>query len=261
MKALGFTRTELGATGWLPADGARLQAILAQHDMRLLAAFIPLVLHDPSQADRARTEARAAARLLAGSGACYFNTAPVTSPDWQPRHELTAEEWNHLYGMVDEIDAICREHGLVQVIHEHVDCVIETADEIQTLLDNTDVSFVVDTGHLAIGGYDPVKFVEKHPERVGLVHLKDTNLAIAERLNNDEITLMEAVQAGLFTALGQGDLDVAGVITKLEQGDYRGWYVIEQDCAIMGDLPPNGEGPVRDVATSLEFLRRLALNL
>lgn len=261
MKELGFTRTELGATGWLPADDVQLRETLARHGMSLLAAFIPLVLHDPAQADRTRTEARSAARLLADNGACYFNTAPVTSPDWQPRQELSEQGWNHLFDMVDEIDAICRDHGLVQVMHEHVDCVIETVDEVQTLLDNTDVSFVVDTGHLAIGGYDPVKFVENHPDRVGLVHLKDTNLAVAERLNNDEITLMEAVQAGLFTALGQGDLDVAGVITKLEQGDYRGWYVIEQDCAIMGDLPPKGEGPVRDVATSLEFLSRLASNL
>ncbi len=260
MKALGFTRTELGATGWLPADDAELQAILSRHGMSLLAAFIPLVLHDPAQADRTRTVARSAARLLADNGACYFNTAAVTSPDWQPRHELSDQEWNHLFDMVDETGAICRDHGLVQVVHEHVDSVIETVDEVQMLLDNTDVSFVLDTGHLAIGGYDPVEFVENHPDRVGLVHLKDANLAVAKRLNNDEITLMEAVQEGLFTALGQGDLDVAGVITKLEHGDYGGWYVIEQDCAIMGDLPPKGEGPARDVATSLEFLGRLALD-
>lgn len=261
MRALGFTRTELGAAGWLPGDGDGLQAILAQHELSLLAAFIPLVLHDPDHADRTRSEAQAAAKLLADNGALYFNTAPVTSADWQPRHQLSEVEWTHLYRMVDEIDRICVEHGLLQAIHQHVDCVIETGEEVRALIDNTDAALVVDTGHLAIGGCDPGKLVESHPDRVGLVHLKDTDLAIAERLNSDEITLMEAVQQGLFPALGQGDLDLVDVITKLEHEGYPGWYVIEQDCAIIGELPPRGEGPVRDVATSLNFLDRLALSL
>ncbi len=261
MQKLGFTHTELGSAGWLPAESDELQATLARHDMTLLAAFIPLVLHDPDQADRARAEARAAAKLLADSGARYFNTAPVTSADWKPRHELTEAEWAHLYRMVGEIEGICAQHGLRQVVHEHVGCVIETGDEVQALLDNTDVALVLDTGHLAIGGYDPVELVERHSNRVGLVHLKDTDMGVAERLNNDEITLMEAVQEGLFTALGEGDLDVAEVVSKLEADGYDGWYVIEQDCAILGDLPPEGEGPVRDVETSVNFLENLAASL
>ena len=261
MNDLGFTRTELGATGWLPADPDQLQAALGRHDMALLAAFIPLVLHDPDQAEQTKTDAEAAARLLSAVGAEFFNTAPVTSADWQPRRPLAGHEWEHLYRMIDEIGKICADHGLVQVVHEHVDCVVETADEVQALIDNTDVALVVDTGHLAIGGYDPVELVTRHPDRVGLVHLKDTDMGIATRLNADELTLMEAVQAGLFTALGQGDLDVAGVITVLENGGYTGWYVIEQDCAITGDPPGEGEGPVRDVSASLGFLKDLAASL
>ena len=257
MSALGFTRTELGAAGWLPDDHDELQTVLGRHDMTLLAAFIPLVLHDPEQADQARAEAKAAARLLSDSGARFFNTAPVTSADWQPRHQLAGSEWSHLYQMLDEVGAICAEHGLAQVIHEHVGCVIETAEEVQTLLDNTGVALVVDTGHLAIGGYDPVELVSRHPERVGLVHLKDARMAVAERLNNGEVTLMEAVQEGLFTALGQGDLDVAGVITALEHRGYDGWYVIEQDCAITDELPADGVGPVCDVKVSVDFLKNL----
>lgn len=261
MSRLGFTKTELGSTGWLPEDSAELRTVLARHDMSLLAAFIPLVLHDPDQADRTRAEAVAAAQLLADNGARYFNTAPVTSTDWQPRRPLTDEEWAHLFEMVDEIGRICVEHHLLQVIHEHVGCVIETADEVQALLDNTEAALVVDTGHLAIGGYDPVELVRRHADRVGLVHLKDTDLAVAARLNDHELTLMKAVQEGLFTPLGQGDLDVAGVITSLEAGGYDGWYVIEQDCAITGDLPAEGEGPIRDVETSLEFLKDLAASV
>ncbi|MDH3299797.1 MAG: sugar phosphate isomerase/epimerase [Acidimicrobiia bacterium] len=261
MSSLGFTKTELGSTGWLPENTAELRSILARHDMSLLAAFIPLVLHDPEQADRTRAEAVATAELLADSGARYFNTAPVTSTDWQPRRPVTGAEWAHLYQMIAEIGKICAEHNLLQVIHEHVGCVVETADEVQAVIDNTDAALVVDTGHLAIGGCDPVELVKHHADRVGLVHLKDTDLAVAARLNDKQLTLMEAVQEGLFTPLGRGDLDVAGLITSLEDGGYDGWYVIEQDCAITGDLPAEGEGPIRDVETSVDFLKALATSL
>ncbi len=257
MSDLGFTHTELGSAGWLPEQTDELTGLLNQHSLSLLAAFIPLVLHDESHADAVLAEATTAAQLLEAAGASYFNTAPVTSVDWKPRYPLSDDEWQHLYRMVAKVDQICVDHGLIQVIHEHVGCVIETAVEVQALLDNTAARLVVDTGHLAIGGYSPIDLVGAHPDRVGLVHLKDTDMAVAEKLNNGELTLMEAVQAGLFTALGQGDLDIAEVLRLLETSGYRGWYVIEQDCALAAEPGP-GTGPVSDVATSLEYLRMVA---
>ena len=261
MHDLGFTHTELGAAGWLPDDRDRLQAVLGQHELSLLAAFIPLVLHDGAQADQALVGAEKAAQLLAAGGARYFNTAPVTSADWKPRHELSGAEWDHLYQMLAEVETICAGNGLTQVVHEHVGCVVETAAEVKAVLENTEVALVLDTGHLAIGGFDPSEVVSSYPDRIGLVHLKDTNLEVAERLNRHELTLMEAVQQGLFTALGQGDLDLTSVVTGLEHAGYQGWYVIEQDCAILGQPPEPGDGPVRDVEVSLNFLEKIAATL
>jgi hypothetical protein len=36
--------------------------------------------------------------------------------------------------------------------------------------------------------------------------------------------------------------------------------VIEQDCAITGELPVEGDGPVKMISKSMEYLRSLALN-
>ena len=69
-----------------------------------------------------------------------------------------------------------------------------------------------------------------------------------------EVSIMQATQNGLFTPLGQGDVDIAGVVQTMERAGYRGWYVIEQDTAITGPMPAEGDGPVRQVQTSLEFL-------
>ncbi|MEO1059795.1 MAG: sugar phosphate isomerase/epimerase [Actinomycetota bacterium] len=257
MHELGFGATELGSAGWLPERTDELQPLLAEHDLELLAAFIPLVLHDPAQADTARAEAVEAARLLRDNGARYFNTAPVTSADWAPRRPYRDAEWDHLVAMIAEVEEICAEHGLVQVVHEHVGCVIETADEIDRLLSMSPVSFVLDTGHMAVGGCDPLRFAIDHADRVGLVHLKDTRHGVAARLNAGELTLMEAVQAGLFPALGEGDLPIDDIVRQLETAGFTGHYVIEQDCAITDGPPGPGEGPVRDVAISVAYLRRV----
>lgn len=261
MNQMGFTATELGSTGWLPLDIAELSTLLERHHMDLLAAFVPLVLHQPNEAAVALRQAEDMAQLLEAAGARYFNTAPVTSADWQPRSPLKDEQWQHLFTMLDQVERICEQHGLIQVLHQHVGCVVETADDVDRVLQGSSVLFVLDTGHFAIGGVDPVDFARRHRDRVGLVHLKDTRLDVAERLNHNELTLMTAVQNGLFPALGQGDLKVDAVVTTLERDGYRGWYVLEQDCAIIGPEPAPGEGPLRDVEKSVNYLKELATSL
>ena len=69
-----------------------------------------------------------------------------------------------------------------------------------------------------------------------------------------EISLMKATQAGLFTPLGQGSVDILGVIETLEAKGYQGWYVIEQDTAITSGMPLANEGPLLQVTESMKYL-------
>jgi inosose dehydratase len=65
---------------------------------------------------------------------------------------------------------------------------------------------------------------------------------------------MKATQAGLFTPLGQGSVDILGVVEALEAQGYQGWYVIEQDTAITDGMPAIGEGPLLQVTESMKYL-------
>ena len=255
MQQLGFPATELGAIGYLPSDPATLVATLAAHDLRLTGGFVALALHDPATADTARAQATEAADLLAAGGASTFVTCPVSDPDDWARIPLDGAAWVHLAAMVAEVEALCRARGLTQVIHPHIDSLVETADEINRLLEATSSRFVLETGHMSIGGFDPLLLAKTAPERIGLVHLKDIDAEIGARLFADELTLMEAVQAGVFPPLGAGDLPLAEIIATLEEAGYDGWYVIEQDVAITGPMPEPGQGPIDDVAASIAFLR------
>lgn len=261
MSELGFPSTELGSDGYLPEDVAELRSVLGDHDLTLLAAFVPLVLHQPEMAEETLLRAKEMATTLQAAGAQYFNTAPVTSWDWAPRTELSDEQWDHVMEMFDRIEEITESHGLTQVLHSHVGTIVETKAEVVRVLEGCGVRYVLDTAHLIVGGYDPVDFVREWPARVGLVHIKDTDMAVAEQLNNGEVTLMEAVQAGIFPSVGDGDIDMDSVISLLENSGYQGWYVLEQDVAITGPEPEVGSGPIEGVRKSVEYLRGLEQRL
>ncbi|MFM8311842.1 MAG: sugar phosphate isomerase/epimerase family protein [Ilumatobacteraceae bacterium] len=258
MRDLGIVATELGALGWLPTEPAALRSMLADHSLRLIGGFVPLILHRADQADTVVAEARAAAATLAAGGATCFVSAVVSSHEAWERPPVSADEWATVYRNLAIVDDIAAEHGLVQVIHPHVNTLIETADEFQRFLDHTDVKFTLDTGHLFIGGANPVELAKRHFDRVGLVHIKDVNMAVAARMRAGELTLMTATQAGLFPAAGDGDVPISDTISALESRGYRGWYVLEQDVALTDGEPPLGEGPVLGVRTSIEYLKSLA---
>lgn len=254
MAGLGLTATELGAPGFLPTDPDDVKAELSQYGMSLLGGFTPVVLHDPDQRKATIESATATARLFQQAGATKFISAVVQDMDWSIPRPLSVDEQRHMAEMFGVIDEICAEHGLEQVLHSHVQTLVETKDDINRVLDTCDVHFCLDTGHMAIGGQDPVAFAKEAMERVGHVHLKDVRLDMVPPVLAREVSLMAATQAGLFTPLGQGDVDILGVVQALESAGYQGWYVIEQDTAITDGLPGEGDGPIHQVTTSMQYL-------
>ena len=261
MVELDLTATELGSIGYLPTDPEELRALLDRFGMQLTGGFNALCLHDGTRTDETLALATASADRLAAAGATHFVTCAVTDPDDWRRPDLSEDDWSTLFDNLDRLDRLCRERGLVQVFHPHVDSIVETAPEIQRVLDSTTVQFVLETGHMLIGGMDPLAFAVEHVGRVGLVHLKDVNVELIEPLNRDELTLMQAVQAGIFPPLGAGGAPIAEVVRALEASGYRGRYVIEQDAALTEGLPADGDGPVRDVRSSVAYLQSVAATI
>jgi inosose dehydratase len=257
MAGLGLTATELGPVDdYLPLDGAAIRAMLAPRRLELLGGFVPLVLHQGDLAD-ALHQARRVAGVMADAGASVFVLALVQDAEWSTPLPLDGAGWARLAASVDAVAEATAELGLTTVVHPHQGTLIERATEVDALAALSDVAWCLDPGHLALGGYDPLEFVANHGDRVAHVHLKDVDLAVAARLNAGELTLMGAVQAGLFKTLGQGDAGIADLIAALDARGYDGWMVLEQDCAITGAPPAPGEGPVQDAAESLRFLASL----
>jgi inosose dehydratase len=253
MAGLGLTATELGPLGYLPADPGALRVQLDAHGLSLVGGFVPLVLHEPSL-DRTRRAVEEAARMLAGAGADVFVCALLMDADWSAPAPLDDARFAALVEHIPVIEDLVADHGLTFALHPHAGTVLESAADVKRLLAATDVGWCLDTGHLLIGGTDPVAFVRDHGERVVHVHLKDVDAGVAARYGAGELTLMGATQAGMFRPLGQGDARIPAVLAQLDAHGYEQWLVLEQDAALTGEEPPAGSGPVLDVQASIEFL-------
>ncbi len=255
MTDLGISATEYGAPGFLPTDPEEIRGVLDGHGMSLLGGFVPLVLHDRARREETLARTRTVVDLFSRAGASNLVSCPVMDDDWSVPRPLDRDEHAHLVRMLAEVDAICADAGLLQVLHPHVQTVVENSGDVERVLQDCDVSWCLDTGHLAIGGTDPVEFARQAADRVGHVHLKDVRLDLVPALLDRSTSIMQGVQAGLFPSLGQGDLALADVVLTLERAGYQGWYVIEQDTAITGALPAEGEGPMTGVDDSMRYLR------
>jgi inosose dehydratase len=257
MAQLGMRGTELGPPGFLPDEPARLATLLARHGLVLVGGFVPLVLHERT-IDAALTEARRAAGLIGGAGGRMLVLAAVQDAEWSTPQTLDDEGWTRLGSHLNEIEAMAAEYGLAVCLHPHAGTLIETAEQVRRALEVVEVGWCLDTGHLLIGGTDPVQFAREHGDRVVHVHLKDVDAALAVEVRAGRRSLLDATRAGLFRALGQGDARIAEVMDALGAHGYAGWLVLEQDTAITAEEPTVAGGPMRDARESIAFLHDTA---
>ncbi|MBB4685361.1 sugar phosphate isomerase/epimerase family protein [Amycolatopsis jiangsuensis] len=255
MAGLGITATELGPPGYLPRDPGELNALLAGYRLRLVGGFLAVALHENPEA--AIAEAEASTALFAACGAEVLVLAAATGLDgYDERPALSAAEWSTVVTTAGRIRDLAARHGLKTVLHPHVGTHVETEAEVERFLADSDLPLCLDTGHLLIGGTDPVALARRHPSRVGHLHLKDVRGDLAAAVRAGELPYTEAVGRGLYVPLGEGDVDIEAMVRFVAEAGYDGWYVLEQDTALGEDSPVDRPG--RDVAVSLACLTGIA---
>ena len=255
MAELGLVATELGPPGYLPEDPAELGSLLGRHRLRLVGGFLAVVLHDPDRVWSTMDDAAEVVELLAAVGGEVLVLAAATGLDgYDARPALSDAQWRTLLQTAARIRDLAARKGVRTVLHPHVGTHVETAAEVRRFLDDSDLALCLDTGHLLIGGTDPVDLARRHPDRIGHVHLKDVRGAIAEVVRAGQISYTHAVGAGMYVPLGDGDVDVPALVRQLTRAGYTGWYVLEQDTALSGDSTAEDDRPRRDVARSLAHL-------
>ncbi len=129
--------------------------------------------------------------------------------------------------------------GVRVAFHPHVASFVEAPSEVDALaaaLSGAGAGLCLDVGHYTVGGGDPVEAIRRHGPLIRHVHAKDVDQSVLERLRAGEVTGMwGAIRARIFTELGNGALDLGGVVRALDGIGYDGWIMVEQDSSW---LPP-----------------------
>ena len=256
MRALGVVATEFGPDGFLPASPGDKSETLAGVGLKAVGGFVPIVLHDAESDPVPVIEAELDSFVAAGATRLVLS-ADTGQVGYDSRPTLNESEWVTLLSNLDRLVQSAAARGVVASIHPHVGTMIESTDDVERVLNGSRIGLCLDTGHLLIGGTDPVELARNNAARISHVHLKDVRRDLAERVQRKELTYTEAVRRGLYTPLGTGDIDIATIVNSLEAAGYAGYYVLEQDT-ILTENPPAGSGPIADVRTSIDFIVGLA---
>jgi inosose dehydratase len=254
MRDVGLAATELGPEGFLPSDPDELTALLDSYGLSCVGTFAPVLLHD-ARHDPLPDIAGPVDALVA-CGANVLVLAAATGTDgYDSRPTLDDDQWATLLDNLDRLAAAAAKRGVLAVLHPHVGTMVETRNDVDRVLAGSQIKLCLDTGHLLIGGTDPLQLASEVPGGIAHAHLKDVDAALAARVQAGELTYTEAVREGMYTPLGGGDVDIAGIVTALRGNGFDGWFVMEQDTILEDE--PTDEGPVRDVRASVAYMNEV----
>jgi inosose dehydratase len=254
MRALDMHATEAGPPGFLPAEPAASRALLDSYGLRLVGGFVTAVLHDSARrADELASVKRQAGWLAAGGAELVVLAPALARTGYSGAGELPDEAWRALFEGIDRVAEIADAHGLGVAVHPHWGTAIERRHHIERFLEETGHALCLDTGHIALGGADPVKVARDAGARVRHVHLKDLDGELGDRVQSGTLSYDDAVRRGLYRSLGDGAARIKEVLAYLRATGYTGWYVLEQDVMLDGDPAP---GPPDWVARSSAYARK-----
>lgn len=267
MADAGYDGTDSGPIGYLGADH-ELAGRLAGHRLGLAGGWVDLRYGDPGGFEEDLGGLRRALEWFSSAApddprfaprptlACPGNPRRFAHPGVPVQPGVPDAQWTAFAARVQRAADLCRATGLEPAFHHHLGTDVETAEEVERLLDLTDVGICLDTGHLWLAGGDPPAALRAWAGRITQVHIKDARRDLLVQTRADGGNLTELVRRGGFCALGDGDLDIPGFAAALKECGYTGWVVVEQDAPATGqDL----DTILADQRANRELLRRAGL--
>jgi len=263
---VGYEWLELGPYGYLPTNPAQLTEELGRRGLKVAAG----TMHGHSGLHRAADwpdivgATLRVAELTAALGAQHLIFVPVPgyrddqTGAYTEAAELDADEWRTLVRAADELGkVILLEHGVRLQFHPHADSHVETQQQTQRFLDETDaryVSLCLDTGHLAYRHADCAAIIRGYPDRIGYVHIKQMDPAVVAVADRDRLAFGQAVRMGASCEPPGGEPGIEAVTAALSELGTDLFVVVEQDM-----YPVDFDVPKPIAQRTYRYLRGLGI--
>jgi inosose dehydratase len=241
--AAGYAGIDLGPVGYL-GSGTRLGELLAERGLGLAGGYLELPYADHDALEQALGELDALLATfdavlpylpgppprptLADAGSPQRRSQPGRSTG-QPSLGLDAGGWRRFAEGLARVVGHCRDRGYEPTFHPETGTYVEAPWEIEEVLDRSDIGLCLETGHMMMGGGDPVAMLRDWGERVNHVHLKDGVRTVMAGIVADGAPATDIWTREAFCELGRGDLDVDAILDGLRAISFGGWLVVEQD--------------------------------
>jgi inosose dehydratase len=239
----GYAGIDLGPVGYL-GSGEKLGELLAERSLGLAGGYLELPYADHDALDQMLPELDAlldtfdAVRpylagppprpTLADNGNDARRSRPGRSAT-DPSVGLDADAWQRFSQGLARVVTRCRDRGYEPTFHPETGTNVEAPWEIERVLEVSDIGLCLETGHMMMGGGDPLAALSDWSARINHVHLKDGVRSVMQGIIDDEAPATDIWSREAFCALGHGDLDVQAVLDGLHRIGFQGWLVVEQD--------------------------------
>lgn len=263
MSESGYAGFEIGPWGYFPTDAAQLKIETGKRNLEVVAGTVGGdFLNDASIDEMLVVIDEIAALMKNFASAKYIVLLPAMYTDLETGElvmakELTDAEWKTYVKNVERAAKRVVDNGFIATFHPHVDCHVETEAEIERLLADTseNVQLCFDTGHHVYGGGEPISFYQKHLDRIPYIHIKDCDLEVKRKMDENGWSFAKAVTEDIMTEPGKGSIDFAVFRQVLADTNYQGWVVVEQDLFPVKsfDLPFEIAKRTRKYLTSVGF--------
>lgn len=151
---------------------------------------------------------------------------------FKDKYIMNDDEWARLCDGVNRLGKVAKDMGISLTYHHHMGTVVQTAAEIDRLMENTDpelFSLLYDSGHLAYCGEDYIGVLKKYANRVKHVHLKDIRPEVIDKVKKESLSFLEGVRLGTFTVPGDGAIDFGPIFDILADSGYEGYVLVEAE--------------------------------
>ena len=153
------------------------------------------------------------------------------------KYVMNDEEWDMLCTGLNKLGKVAKDMGITLTFHHHMGTVVQTAAEIDRMMENTDpelFNLLFDSGHLAYCGEDYMYILKKYINRIKHVHLKDIRPDVIADVKAKGESFLQGVRKGTFTVPGDGVIDFTPIFEVLAENNYEGYVLVEaeQDPAI-----------------------------
>lgn len=246
----GYVRIELGPFGYLPTDPSVLRRELGQRGLTLTGGTFGGALHRPEALPDLEEQVRKHGDLVGELGGEYLVLLPAayrdeTGPPREPR-ELDEDGWHRFVDTSNRLGRLAQERfgGRITVIfHSHADSHVETVEQVERYLDETDPSLVglcLDTGHYAYRNGDPVDLMRRRHDRIPYLHVKTVWEDRLRQVHEQDLSFPQAVKLGVFSEPRDGVVDFVAFKALLDGLGFGGYAIVEHDlypCAFDVPLP------------------------